>query len=271
MTVMAFAYKKLLQFAQSNRTEKRSGRRTTVVWVLSTALYLILCGAAVAEGTGTQNILESVEFSALSDSQVQLVLTMARPVENPLSFTIDNPARIALDFPATRNGGVARSQKIGVGILESMNVVEAGGRTRVVLNLTRMVPYRSRVEGNRVIVTLRESGFDSGPAVEQAVSKAVPQPAVSSSTTVATARVEQSAEEPAKAMAGTVDVIKVAGIVLATRQKRTNKTPPAPVSKPVQTGPSIANADSRRDEPVTKPVQTGPGIVSIDFRRNELG
>ncbi|MEE8343237.1 MAG: type IV pilus secretin PilQ, partial [Gammaproteobacteria bacterium] len=271
MTVMAFAYKRWLQFAQGNRTEERSGRRTTVVWVLATVLYLMLSGAAVAEDTGTQNVLESVEFSALSISQVQLVLTMARPASNPLSFTIDNPARIALDFPDTSNGGVARSQKIGVGMLESMNVIEAGGRTRVVFNLTQMAPYQSRVEGNRVIVTLWEPGSEPVSGTGQ--------PVPPSEATVAVAGVEQSAEKPAekpaKAMAtpqpDTIDVIKVAGIVLATRQKQTNKTPPAPVSKPAQTGPGMSTVDTQRNEPASKPVKTGPGIVNIDFRRNETG
>ncbi|MBW2209117.1 MAG: AMIN domain-containing protein, partial [Deltaproteobacteria bacterium] len=80
---------------------------------------------------------------------------MSNPAPAPLSFTIDNPARIALDFPNTSNGLSQRRQSIGIGMADSLAVVEAGGRTRVVVNLIDMVPYEAHTEGNKVILTIQ--------------------------------------------------------------------------------------------------------------------
>ncbi len=269
MTVMAFAFKRLMQLAHSNRTEARSGRRTTAVWVLATAFYLVLSGAAFAEDTGTQNILESVQFSSLSDSQVQLILTMEKPAVNPLSFTIDNPARIALDFPATSNGGVDRSQKIGVGMVTSMNVVEARGRTRVVFNLTKMVPYQSRVEGNRVIVTLWESG--SGPV--SGTAQPVPSPAATVAAVEATEQPNTSVTE----VRDTAPMPEAPVETTVTEVRYTAPVPEAPVettvtevryTAPVAEAPTVTATPLA---PLSKPLPVAPGIVNIDFRRNETG
>ncbi len=110
-----------------------------------------LPGAATAQ---TLNTLQSVDVAGLPDNRVQLTVTLSDSAPEPLSFTIDNPARIALDFPATRNGLDQRSQTIGVGVAKSLTAIEAKGRTRLVLNLVKMVPYETRVVGKQVIITL---------------------------------------------------------------------------------------------------------------------
>ena len=96
----------------------------------------------------TGQALEDVEFVSLPGDRVQVKLSLSgtQEVEEPLSFTIDNPARIALDFTATTSN-IARKIPIGMGIARSINAVEAKGRTRVVLNLVRMVQYETRVDG----------------------------------------------------------------------------------------------------------------------------
>ncbi|MGH8572088.1 MAG: AMIN domain-containing protein, partial [Gammaproteobacteria bacterium] len=76
----------------------------------------------------------------------------------PRAFTIDNPARIALDFADTGLNLADRHRAIGVGPAQSVTAVEAGGRTRVVLNLVRQVPYDLRIEGSAVVVTLHSGG-----------------------------------------------------------------------------------------------------------------
>ena len=105
--------------------------------------------------------LDNVSFASLPGERVQikLMLSEALPAD-PLNFTIDNPARIAIDFPNTSLNLAEKSQTIGIGMANSLNAVEAAGRTRVVINLTRSVSYDMNVEGNSVILNL-DSGVSS--------------------------------------------------------------------------------------------------------------
>lgn len=110
--------------------------------------------------------LDDVSFASLPGDRVQIKLMLSEPLgAEPLNFTIDNPARIALDFPNVQMNLANKSQTIGIGMANSINAVEAAGRTRVVINLTRSVPYDLAMEGNSVVLNL-ESGASS---VEQSV------------------------------------------------------------------------------------------------------
>ncbi len=119
--------------------------------------------AGAADPT-TGNTLQSVDFAELPGNKAQITLTLSKPAPAPLSFTIDNPARIALDFPDTGNGLQQRSQSIGIGMAESITAVEAQNRTRVVVNLVDMVPYEARSEGNKVILVVQNAGGELSEA-----------------------------------------------------------------------------------------------------------
>jgi type IV pilus assembly protein PilQ len=99
--------------------------------------------------------LDDISYSVLPGERVQLKIELSEPMQDePLSFSIDNPARIALDFPNTTLGAVAKNQSIDVGVAHSVSVVEVAGRTRVVLNLIKTVAYDIEVQGSTVTVTL---------------------------------------------------------------------------------------------------------------------
>jgi type IV pilus assembly protein PilQ len=121
--------------------------------MLLLALSLFL--ATAAPGHAADQRLESWDFSALPGNKVQIRLGLAGVTTEPnmLSFSIDNPARIALDFPGTTSG-VPRQKSVGVGVVRSINAVESGGRTRVVLNLDRMAPYETRIEDGNVYIVI---------------------------------------------------------------------------------------------------------------------
>src|SRR5262245_50874157 len=111
--------------------------------------------AALAQGT---NRLESVQAQALAGNKVELTLRLSEPAPTPLTFTVDNPARIALDLPDTTVAMASRRVDVKQGALDTVNVAEANGRTRVVLNVDALVPYETRVQGNSIVVTLGASG-----------------------------------------------------------------------------------------------------------------
>jgi len=152
--------------------------------IVFVGLFIIGSFPVYAQEVGaTGQALEDVEFVSLSGDRVQVKLSLSgtSEVKQPLSFTIDNPARIALDFSGTTSN-IARKIPIGMGIARSINAVEAKGRTRVVLNLVRMVPYETRVDGQDFYIILgsdavtspasavadRESG-EEGEAVHQVI------------------------------------------------------------------------------------------------------
>jgi len=116
----------------------------------------------------TGNTLQAVDFAELPGGKTQITLTMSKPAPAPLSFTIDNPARIALDFPNTSNGLEQRSQTIGIGMAESLTAVEAQNRTRVVVNLVDMVPYEAHADGNQVILVVQNAGSQQSEAASVA-------------------------------------------------------------------------------------------------------
>jgi type IV pilus assembly protein PilQ len=72
---------------------------------------------------------------------------------------VANPARIAFDFPDTANGLGRNSQVLNTGDLRSVNIVQVGDRTRLVLNLSRVYPYETRIEERDVFITLASGPF----------------------------------------------------------------------------------------------------------------
>jgi len=116
------------------------------------------------------NTLEELTLTSLPGDRVEIRLNMSNAAQVPVSFTIDDPARIAFDLPDTANKLDKHNRAIGVGVARSINTVEARGRTRVVINLAEMVSYDTRVDGNSIIITL-----DSGAGATAAAAR--PQPA----------------------------------------------------------------------------------------------
>ena len=114
--------------------------------------------AAWAQGETAQNGIEAVNVSSAPGGKVTVKITMKQPLTNPpAGFAVENPPRIALDLPNTVNNLGKNSLDVGEGDLRSMNVVQAGNRTRVVLNLAKQVAYDTKVDGNILQVTLQGS------------------------------------------------------------------------------------------------------------------
>lgn len=133
--------------------------RAALSW-LQRAAFCILAfvgagQAALAQGT---NRLESIQASPISGNKVELTLRLSDTAPTPLTFTVDNPARIALDLPDTTVSMASRRIDVKQGALDTVNVAEANGRTRVVLNVDTLVPYETRVQGNTIVVTLGATG-----------------------------------------------------------------------------------------------------------------
>lgn len=96
--------------------------------------------------------LQSIDFSSLGGDKTQIELIFSEAVGTPKSFSIDDPARVVLDFVDVQNKLTQKTQQVNIGATRSVSTVEAGGRTRIVLNLTKTAPYTVSQQGNSVFV-----------------------------------------------------------------------------------------------------------------------
>ena len=117
-------------------------------------LLVLAAGGAWAQ----DNAIESISANQQGSNVVIKVTMKDAPTRPPLGFSITSPARIALDFGATANATGKSTQDINLGDVRGANVVQAGERTRLVLNLKRALNYATAVDGRNVIVTVEGSG-----------------------------------------------------------------------------------------------------------------
>src|SRR4051812_32611920 len=138
-------------------------RHSAMNRILGAAMGLALLCVFLAHGRAQAqdaNKLEAVDVQNLPGQQLQLTLRMSGPATAPLSFTIDNPARISFDLPGAALALPSRRIDVRSSGLDSIVAAEAKDRTRVVLNLDRLMPYQTRVEGNNIIVMLGSEAND---------------------------------------------------------------------------------------------------------------
>jgi type IV pilus assembly protein PilQ len=122
---------------------------------LAAALLLALgAGSALAQ----DNAIESITANQQGSNVVINIAMKNAPAKLPIGFAITNPARIALDFGATANATGKNVQELNLGDVRGINVVQAGERTRLVLNLKRPLNYAAALDGKSVIVTVEGSG-----------------------------------------------------------------------------------------------------------------
>ena len=131
--------------------------------------------------------LNSLDVASLPGDRVELKLAFDEPVPTPRGYTLDQPARIALDLPGVSSNLASKNRELGVGNARSVTVVEAQGRTRLIVNLTSLVPYSTRVDGNNLFVVLGESS--ASPAAVSAaplapIAKTAPVAAMAASKSI---------------------------------------------------------------------------------------
>ncbi|HUV23363.1 MAG TPA: type IV pilus secretin PilQ [Gammaproteobacteria bacterium] len=119
--------------------------------LLSTSLAGI-CLLAVTDAGA--RALVGLDYSVMTGNTVQVVFTFDDTAIEPRTFTIDEPARIALDFGETENKLQQRNMQVGIGAMQSIVSAASQNRTRVVLNLSQKTDYTTSVSGNQVTVTL---------------------------------------------------------------------------------------------------------------------
>jgi type IV pilus assembly protein PilQ len=136
---------------------------------LVTALLAALLGSSVFAAD-----LQKLDVAALPGDRVELKLTFDQPVPVPRGYTIEQPARIALDFPGVSNKLGAKNRDIAVGNARSVTLVEVKDRTRMIVNLSTLVPYSTRVDGKNLFVVLGEAAATGAAPIVTATPASAP-------------------------------------------------------------------------------------------------
>lgn len=142
------------------KKNNQSAQRNVVMNILPSFLGLSLLAALVSPSLMAAD-LQTLDVSALPGDRVELKLTFDEPVLAPRGYTIEQPARIALDLPGVTNKLGAKTRELGVGNARSVTVVEAKDRTRLIVNLTSLSPYNTRSEGNSIFIVVGEGASNA--------------------------------------------------------------------------------------------------------------
>jgi len=130
-----------------NPNQKKTGQRLRVAGTLLLAMGLSLAARA-------QNTIESVTASMRSGVELVRIARSQPLAAEPNGFAVQSPARIALDFPGVSSAVGRPAIDVNQGNLRSVNVVQAGDRTRVVLNLKQASAYKAEIQGKSLLVAL---------------------------------------------------------------------------------------------------------------------
>ncbi|SDS26818.1 type IV pilus assembly protein PilQ [Pseudomonas asplenii] len=115
--------------------------------------------------------LKTLDVAALPGDRVEIKLAFDSPPAAPHGYTTEQPARIALDLTGVASQLATKTSDLGVGNARSVTVVEAKDRTRLIINLTKLAPYSTRIEGNNLFVVV---GQGAAPAVATPVASTRP-------------------------------------------------------------------------------------------------
>ena len=111
--------------------------------------------------------LKSIEANALSGDALEVRLKFDGGVPEAKGYSIEQPARIALDLLGADSNVTGKRQNLGTGNARSVTIVEAKDRTRLIFNLDSLTGYSTSVDGDSLIVMLGGEKGDAGPAAGQ--------------------------------------------------------------------------------------------------------
>ena len=162
------------------KTKKNIGK--SLLAVVGGLVGVVLAGAVHATST-----IKDIEFSARPGSKFEIRMDFDGAPPELKSYTIEKPARIAIDFPDTKSDLDQKRYSLPYGNATGVVVLESGDRTRMVLNLVKVVPFETRVDGNSLYVVVgQESSGDyvkQGSDPHRVETKVVPVTDVSSEIT----------------------------------------------------------------------------------------
>jgi type IV pilus assembly protein PilQ len=141
-----------MNIERNMHAQKSLGSRLAMFRKLNVYIGVIAFG--LLSGLAQAVTLENVSFSSLPGERLEVTLAFDGQPPEPTGYTIERPARIAVDLADTKSGLDSRSIPLGSGNAQSMTVVETKDRTRLIFNLAQLVPYGTARNGNLLVLTI---------------------------------------------------------------------------------------------------------------------
>lgn len=135
---------------------KRFGAVGRNIMYLTKPLIALLAFVSVSLAHATT--LKSIDFNSLPSGKVEVRMDFDSNPPKPKGYTIEQPARIALDLANVASDLKQRKHNLDMGNARSVTVVEAGGRTRVIVNLLELTTYETRIDNNSLFITIGNDG-----------------------------------------------------------------------------------------------------------------
>jgi type IV pilus assembly protein PilQ len=143
-------------------------------------MWICMFGVGGAATAQDKNAIETIQARQVGTNTV-VTVSMKEPLEQePIGFSITNPARVVLDLAAAINGTGSNLQDLQVGEVRSVNVVQADDRSRLVFNLKKPLNFTTETRGRDVVVTLGES--PEAPVAASQIIRSTPAPTASAGT-----------------------------------------------------------------------------------------
>ncbi|MDO6422523.1 type IV pilus secretin PilQ family protein [Saccharophagus degradans] len=115
---------------------------------------ILIAGLLVFSSLVNGASLQDLRFAELPGAKAEIRMLFDSVPNAPQGYTIEQPARIVLDFSSTTNSLSQKKYSVSVGEVDSAVVLDAGGKTRLIINLSNLAPYTTRIEGEELVVEI---------------------------------------------------------------------------------------------------------------------
>ena len=138
----------------------------------SRLVFGLVFSMTLATGVNAAN-LEGIDFASLPGDKTEIRMAFDQTPPQPSGYTIEQPARIVLDMPGVTSNLTQKHHTLGAGNARRVSIISAGDRTRAIVNLTTLVGYETRLEGNSLVLVV---GGDQAAALPTSTAYAAAQP-----------------------------------------------------------------------------------------------
>ena len=126
--------------------------------VMSRGLSALLLVGVLPMQQALAAAINDIDFNSLPGDKIEIRLDFDEAPPSPKAYTIEQPARIAIDLPGVTSNLAQKKHTLDFSNAQSVMVLEAGGRTRIIVNLVELTGYETRVEGNSLYLVLGDEG-----------------------------------------------------------------------------------------------------------------